>query len=100
MQRIWKFNASDTSIQKWEIRGFSNYFEHTRTMTKLLHEAMIKHKDLVVVRLDLDNAYGPIPLQLIQVVMHQYFIQYRVSNLFMNYLNNIHIRFRFTTTIF
>jgi len=91
---------TDTSVQKGEIPGFSNYFEHTRAMTKLLHEAMIKHKDLTVVWLGLANAYGYIPHQLIQVAMHQYYIQDHVSNLIMNYFNNIHIRFRFTTTIF
>jgi len=72
-------------------------------MTKLLHEAIINHNDLTVVWLDLANAYGYIPHQLIQVTMHQYYIQDRVSNLFINYFNNIHIRFssnRFTTTIF
>jgi len=107
LQRTWKFHANnkytDTSVQEGNIPGFSNYFEHTREMTKLLHEAIINHKDLTVVWLDLANAYGYIPHQLIQVTMHQYYIQDRVSNLFINYFNNIHIRFssnRFTTTIF
>ena len=52
---------TDTSVQKEEIPGFSNYFEHTRAITKLLHETMIKHKDLTLVWLDLANAYGSIP---------------------------------------
>ena len=71
---------------------FSNYFEHTREMTQLLHEAIINHKDLTVVWLDQDNAYGSIPHQLIQVVMHQYYIQDHVNNLFMNYFNKIHLK--------
>jgi len=31
-----------TSIKKGEFPGFTNYFEHTRAMTQLLNEAMIK----------------------------------------------------------
>ena len=52
-----------------------------------------------MVWLDLANAYGSILHQLIQVDVHQYYIQDHVSNIFMNYFNNIHIRFlsiRFT----
>jgi len=63
----------------------------------------LNHKDLAVVWLDIVNAYGSIPNQLIQVVMHQYYIPDHSSNLIMNYFNNNHFRFsssRFTTTSF
>jgi len=39
---IYKY--TDTSIQKGEFAGFTNYFEHTRAMTQLLNEAMIKQR--------------------------------------------------------
>ena len=57
-------------------------------MTKIhvLHKAMIKHKDMTVVWLDLANAYGSIPPPI------------NTSD-----FNNIYIKFssnRFTTTIF
>jgi len=45
----------------------------------------------------------PYPHQLIQVAVHQYYIQDHVSNLFMNYFNNNHISFssnKFTKNIF
>ena len=53
---------TDASVQKGEIPGVSNSFEHTRAMTQLLHEAIINHKDLTVVWLDQAHAYGSIPL--------------------------------------
>ena len=96
---IYKY--TDTSIQKGEFPGFTNYFEHTRAMTQLLNEAMIKHKDLTVVWLDQANAYESILHQLIHVTMHQYYIPDLSSNLIMNYFNNIHISFssnKFTNT--
>jgi len=49
---------TDTSVQKGEIPGFSSYVEHTSALTQLRHEARINHKDLTVVWLDQDNAYG------------------------------------------
>ena len=83
--------------------GFSSYVELNSTLTQLPHEARINHKDLTVVWLDQANAYGSIPYQLIQVAMHQYYIQYHSSNLITNYFNNNHLRFsssRFSTTSF
>jgi len=52
---------TDISVQKGEHPGFSDYFEHTRAITKLLHKARINHKYLTVVWLDLANAYGSTP---------------------------------------
>jgi len=94
---------TDTYVQKGEIPGFSSYIEHTSALTQLQYEARINHKYLTVVWLDLANAYGSITHQLIQVAMHQYYIPDHSSNFFMNYFNNIHLRFslsRFTTTSF
>jgi len=56
-----------------------------------------------VVWLDQANTYGYIPIQLIQVTIHQYYTPDHPSNLIMNYFNNNHLRFsssRFTTTSF
>ena len=91
------------SVKKVDIPGLSSYVEHTHVLTQLLHEARINHKDLTVVWLDQDNAYGYIPHQLIQLAMHQCYITDHSSNLIMNYFNNNHFGFsisRFTTTNF
>jgi len=75
---------TDTSAQKGEIPGFSNYFEHTSAMTKLLHEAKINHKDLTVVWLDLANAYGYIPPST-NTSGYASVLDPRPCNIFMNY---------------
>ena len=75
-----------------KIAGFSSYVEHTRATTQLLHEARINHKDFTMVWLDLANAYGFIPHQLIQVALHKYYTPDHTSNLIMNYFNKNHLR--------
>jgi len=100
-----KNKYTDTFVPRKDIPRFSGYVEYTHAMTQLLQEARINHKYLTVVWLDLANAYGSIPHQLTQVVMHQNYIPIPdyVSNLIMNYFNKKHLRFssnRFTTTSF
>ena len=55
----------DTSVQKGGVSGFSGCVEHTSAITQLISEAKKGRKDLTVVWLDLANAYGSIPHQLI-----------------------------------
>ncbi|XP_060589960.1 uncharacterized protein LOC132745155 [Ruditapes philippinarum] len=90
----------DTSVQKGGIPGFSGCVEHTSALTQLLHEARINQKDLTVVWLDLANAYGSIPHQLILEALQHYHVPEQARNLVTSYFNNIHLRFscsRFTT---
>ena len=47
----------DTSVQKGEVPVFSGCVEHTSTISQLIDEAKIIRKDLIVVWLDLANAY-------------------------------------------
>ena len=90
----------DTSVQKGGIPGFSGCVEHTSALTQLLHEARIDHKDLTVVWLDLANAYGSIPHQLIKTALQHYHIPDSARNLIMSNFSDIHLRFscnEFTT---
>ncbi|XP_060608354.1 uncharacterized protein LOC132760383 [Ruditapes philippinarum] len=90
----------DTSVQKGGIPGFSGCVEHTSALTQLLHEARINQKDLTVVWLDLANAYGSIPHQLILEALQHYHVPEQARNLVTSFFNNIHLRFscsRFTT---
>ncbi|XP_060589724.1 uncharacterized protein LOC132744948 [Ruditapes philippinarum] len=92
----------DTSVQKGGIPGFSGCAEHTSALTQLLHEARINQKDLTVVWLDLANAYGSIPHQLILEALQHYHVPEQATNLVTSYINNIHLRFscsRFTTDL-
>ena len=83
----------DPSVQKGGIPGFSGCVEHTSALTHLLHEARINHKNLTVVWLDLANAYGSIPHQLIKVALQHYHIPDHASKLITSYFSNIHLRF-------
>ena len=90
----------NTSVQKGGIPGFSGCVEHTSALTQLLHEARINHKDLSVIWLDLANAYGSIPHQLILEALHHYHIPDHATKLIQSYFSNIYLRFsceQFTT---
>ena len=83
----------DTSVQKGGIPGFSGCVEHTSALSQLLRETRINHDDLTVVWLDLANAYGSIPHQLIEVALRHYHIPDHIHKLIKSYLGNIQLRF-------
>jgi len=84
----------DSSVQKGGKPGFSGCVEHTSGLTQLLHEARINHKNLTVVWLDMANAYGFIPHQLIQEALKHYHVpEQAASSLIRSYYSNIHLRF-------
>jgi hypothetical protein len=67
----------------------------------LLHEARVNRGDLTVVWLDLANAYGSIPHQLIKVALQHYHVPEHVRKIIMSYFSNIQLRFSsegFTTS--
>ena len=51
----------DTSIQKGGVPAISGCLEHTAILSQLIREAKSEKNDLVVVWLDIANAYGTIP---------------------------------------
>lgn len=51
----------DTAVQKGGIPKVPGCIEHTRVVTQLIREAQEGDGDLVVLWLDLANAYGSIP---------------------------------------
>jgi len=53
-------NYIDSSVQKGGIPEFSGCVEHANALTQLLHEAIINHKILTVVWLDLTNSPDPL----------------------------------------
>jgi len=70
-------------------------------LTQLLHEARINQKDLTVVWLDLANAYGSMPHQLISEALLHYHIPDHAIKIIMNYFSRIQLRFStadFTTS--
>ena len=95
-----KNNYIDTSIQKGGIPGVSGCIEHTSVLTQQIKEAREKKGDLAVLWLDLANAFGSIPHQLIKLTLETYNIPESIIDLIMNYYDNFKIRFtldNFTT---
>ena len=85
----------DTSIQKGGIPGFSGCVEHTSVISKLIREAKEQKRDLTCVWLDLANAYGSVPHELIKTAISHYHIQAHVVNIINSYFRDIKLRFTF-----
>ena len=64
----------DTSIQKAGIPGVSGCIEYTIVISQLIKEAKKGKKNFAAVWLDLTNAYGSVPHQLIESAMELYHI--------------------------
>ena len=85
----------DVSIQKGGIPGFSGCIEHTSVISQLIRETKERRGDLTCVWLDLANAYGSIPHQLIDTAMKHYHIPDHFRNLVNSYFQGIKLRFTF-----
>jgi len=90
----------DTSIQKGGVPAVSGCMEHTAILSQLIREAKAEKKGLVVVWLDIANAYGSIPHNLIQLALRRAHVPENFCNLVESYYGNMNIRFttkEFTT---
>ena len=85
----------DTSIQKGGIPGFSGCVEHTSVISQLIKEAKETKGDLTCVWLDLANAYGSVPHELIKTAMSHYHIPAHVVNIINSYFGDIKLRFTY-----
>ena len=77
-------------------RRSSRDFRLRRThhaITQLIHEAKTGRKDLTVFWLDLANAYGSIPHQLIYKALQHYHIDGHIQKITTSYLEGIQLRF-------
>ncbi|KAI8514632.1 hypothetical protein Bbelb_072230 [Branchiostoma belcheri] len=83
----------DTAIQKGGVPGFSGCLEHTSIITQLIREAKQGKKDLAVVWLDLENAYGSVPHQLIKKALMKYHVPQQACRVISQYLDGLQIRF-------
>ena len=90
----------DTSIQKGGVPGVSGCMEHTAILSQLIREAKAEKKSLVVVWLDIANAYGSIPHNLIQIALRRAHAPEGFCKLVESYYADMNIRFttkEFTT---
>ena len=82
----------ETTIQKSSIPEFSGHIEHTSVISQLIQESK-KDKNFAAVWLDLANAYGSVPNQLIESAMELYHIPEKVQELVRSYFGGTKIRF-------
>jgi len=62
----------DTLVQKGGIPKILECLEHTSVVTQLIREAQENKGDLVVLWLDLANAYGSIPHKLVEEALNRH----------------------------
>ena len=83
----------DPSIQKGGIPGVSGCLEHTAVLSQLIREAKAEKKNLVVTWLDIANAYGSIPHDVIQKALVKAHIPENTRTLIESYYSDVKIRF-------
>lgn len=89
----------DTSIQKG-VPGFSRCLEHTGILSQLIREAKESKGNLMVVWLNLPNAYGSILHGLINAVLDHYHIPSHTRGMITSYFGVFKLRIQtvqFTT---
>ena len=83
----------DTTVQKGGIPGVPGCVEHIGVVTQLVREARESKGDLVVLWLDLKNAYGSIPHQLVELTLQKYQVPEKLLQLIKGYYSNFQLRF-------
>lgn len=81
----------DTSVQKGGISGTPGCLEHKGAVTQR-KEANEGKGDLVVLWLDLSNAYRSIPEKLVEEALCSHHIPSKFSKLILDYYNNFQLR--------
>ncbi len=82
----------DTSVQKGGIPRVPGWLEHTGVITQLLREARETNGNLVVLWLDLVNAYGSIPHKVVECALQRHHVPVGITKLIMDYYNEFHLR--------
>ncbi|GAA6088617.1 uncharacterized protein LOC109140547 [Tachysurus ichikawai] len=82
----------DTSVQEGGIPGVPGCLEHTGVVTQLLREAKENRGDLVVLWLDLANAYGSMPHKLVQEALERHHVSVIMRNLIQDYYSDFKLR--------
>ena len=90
----------DPSIQKGGLPSISGCLEHTAVLSQLIREAKLEKKNLVITWLDIANAYGSIPHNIILTALRRAHVPEEIVDLVERYYVDVKIRFttqQFTT---
>ena len=83
----------DTSVQKAGIPGFPGCLEHAEMIWTSIQHAKQEKKDLHVTWLDLANAYGAVPHDLIYKALDFFYVPERIKNILSQYFGAANMRF-------
>ena len=83
----------ETTAQKGGVPGVSGCVEHTSVITQIIKEAQENKGDIAVIWLDLANAYGSVPHQLIQKILQLYHVPVRFRQMLQHYFDGFTLRF-------
>lgn len=83
----------DESVQKAGIPGIPGCTEHAFTLWDAIQEAKKNKENLNVVWLDLANAYGSVPHELLMKAMDFFYIPPEVQGIMKKYYGNFQMRF-------
>ena len=87
-------NIIDTSMQKGSIQKMAGVWEHTAMVWEGLKDARKRRKSMVVLWLDLANAYGSVPHKLIEFALRRYGVPSVWIDLILSYYNGLWSRTR------
>ena len=83
----------DLSVQKGGIPGVSGCVEHASMIWDAIQKAKTEKKDLDVVWLDLANAYGSVPHEMIQVALEMHHVPKNICLMLKKYFDGFSMRF-------
>lgn len=83
----------DTNCQKAGVPGFSGCVEHATMIWDQIHKAKREKTDLHVVWLNLANAYGSVPHQMINYAMEFFHMPSCIKNMVASYFNDLQMCF-------
>ena len=83
----------DTSVQKGGIPGIAGCLELGNMIWEAIQKDKVNKKDLDVIWLDLGNAYGLVPHQMIHLSLHMYHVPAEISSMLGTYFDGFHMRF-------
>ena len=73
--------------------GVSGCVEHTSVLSQIIRDARENKGGLVVLWLDLANAYGSIPHRVIDITLERYHVPLKIRSLLQDYFDRIEMRF-------
>ena len=83
----------DVSVQKGGIPGIPGCLEHATMIWDAIQKAKTGKKDLDVIWLDLANAYGSVPHEMIHMSLQMYHVPPNVREMLETYFNGFSMRF-------